>query len=508
MVESAANVLRDARTVAVVVHGVGDHSASEILKEAEQHLAAAGALTRRLKLSGLPKPEESNLAPPASNETLYQQGLEVEIGQSKHVILPIVWSRFRLRGLTSTDRLPSQMGFHVLSVGAPALILLCLDSLRCVPRARALWKIAAAGLAVAVAGLIAVITWGAFYLTVHLPLWLGVAGTPDFDWYDPGILIGAFVALGWMLKRAATLLDFVGDVACYVGRDRIRDSLQSTVSTMVQAVAAMAPDARVLVIGHSLGSVLVSHALLKLPTSYAGSDRTILVSLGSPLRMMARLFPRHVLTPATLLDRFDETRQVTFWANLWRDGDVIGRSLDLSTRRPTAEISLGAGGHQNYWADGRLWDRISELLQATERRNIPAIRERWRPTPLAPDETWEISRRLKELKGSKWTVTLLVFIVLNLYMRNVFWSPWLWVESTWTLAALRAGWIVGFAAMIVHFWLVSWSLRPRSNEREWLGLLRLMVGVCRLTALAALIVVGWVGLYAIDPTRWSEIWPG
>ena len=43
MPKSADAALGDARTVAIVVHGVGDHSCADIIAQAEEHLATVGA---------------------------------------------------------------------------------------------------------------------------------------------------------------------------------------------------------------------------------------------------------------------------------------------------------------------------------------------------------------------------------------------------------------------------------------------------------------------------------
>ena len=97
-------------------------------------------------------------------------------------------------------------------------------------------------------------------------------------------------------------------------------------------------------------------------------ERTLLVTLGSPFEPLSRVFRGSIRTPADILGKLHGDRRIAFWANLWRDGDMIGRSLDLSALwLPAAEMSLGPGAHRNYWSDARLWRAVRTLMSAMKR---------------------------------------------------------------------------------------------------------------------------------------------
>ena len=136
------------------------------------------------------------------------------------------------------------------------------------------------------------------------------------------------------------------------------------------------PTGRVLLSGHSQGSVLVAAAVLLLdgPTL----DRVALLTHGSPLRrLFARFFPAYV-GPATLLavERAVEGR----WRNCYRDTDPVGSwvfeplrpggqgRVDRRLRDPR-ELGEEVEGHSDYWTDAG-YAAAAEELQAL--RSSPA----------------------------------------------------------------------------------------------------------------------------------------
>ncbi|WP_369138886.1 alpha/beta-hydrolase N-terminal domain-containing protein [Modestobacter versicolor] len=97
---------------------------------------------------------------------------------------------------------------------------------------------------------------------------------------------------------------------------------------------------RVLLAGHSQGSLICVAALLRVPAELHG--RIALVTHGSQLRhSYARAFPGYVNAPLLrwVLGRLDDR-----WVSLYRDTDPIGGPVLAWGRQPTAEAPTGSVG--------------------------------------------------------------------------------------------------------------------------------------------------------------------
>jgi len=209
------------------------------------------------------------------------------------------------------------------------------------------------------------------------------------------IAISATAIYGVGLKYLGTVLDTLLDVDNY-----LRTS-----------PADLAPRAKVVVVAHSLGTLVTTDLFRYLHrTGLAAQDRTLapfgfgqkhgqaaipiyLMTMGSPLRqLMNRFFPHlywwltdrpdnslgNSLGPAAGvpipainpqdLPRTDEMR-VKGWLNIYRSGDYVGRSLwigqwlrhnattsyhhpaaiAMDVNRERAEMCIGLGSHTHYW---------------------------------------------------------------------------------------------------------------------------------------------------------------
>ena len=102
-----------------------------------------------------------------------------------------------------------------------------------------------------------------------------------------------------------------------------------------------------------------------------------LVTLGSPLRMMAWFFPTLVKTPAALCASYDAGGRIVTWVNLWRDRDWIGRELHLPSTSRFAETSLGDGPHEDYWGDARAWHATVQCLDAAATGELERLSAAW-----------------------------------------------------------------------------------------------------------------------------------
>ncbi|MFI8207911.1 hypothetical protein [Streptomyces werraensis] len=152
---------------------------------------------------------------------------------------------------------------------------------------------------------------------------------------------------------------------------------------------------RLVLSGHSQGSVLAAAAAWQLPPS--ARRRVALLTYGSPLeRLYGRWFPAHFGPDA--LDALH--RDVVCWRNLYRRTDPIGGPVRLpgdggpDVDRPplkdplaygrTAEHPLPAPilGHSDYRADPEFAEERRRLL-ARLRPEVPAPRSTGRPGPTA-----------------------------------------------------------------------------------------------------------------------------
>jgi hypothetical protein len=448
--------LARASTITIVVHGVGDHSAVNILASAERgFLAMMAGSASQFEVSPVSGAEE--LLPKGVADVSVSAAQMAAAGKT-HVILALVWSSTRQR-LAAAMRFARQKPQLQEYVGAPQVILAAwvmvwaarwcaavdeslhiywkrvhADLLRLPAKARGPWKlgVAAAVLAASLVGF----TWTFTAITtallasvgvlaageVSLQIWDALQGRdgiikpsfrphlgkppvlfpygPDWwsnDWYHWGLVAAAALLLAMLALQAAKVIDLMADVSSYVGDDANRRRVMHIVEHVLRR-ALTAGNSRVFVVGHSLGSALMSHVVAEKQL-----ERPVtLVTLGSPLPLMSRVF-KDVHSPAELLRIYQNSGSVECWLHAYRDADVIGRSLLLGTEKGYIECGLGHGPHWNYFSDVRLWRRMAALLQADSKDDYREFRE--------AVAAWEIDAgERRELMG--WRLLLGVCFVL------------------------------------------------------------------------------------------------
>jgi hypothetical protein len=168
--------------------------------------------------------------------------------------------------------------------------------------------------------------------------------------------VGVLWDLGTFWPRAAHPLA----PPCYAER---------AVPELATRATYLAREGRVILSGHSQGSVLVAATVLQLPPSTV--DRVALLTYGSPLRRLyARLFPAYVN---------DETLKAVAtgvdgrWTNLWRDTDPIGGPIGEPARDrrfadpagfpipPSDTVYPKVWGHSGYPSDPAFGAAVAEL---------------------------------------------------------------------------------------------------------------------------------------------------
>ena len=190
-----------------------------------------------------------------------------------------------------------------------------------------------------------------------------------------GLFTAGTVALFWASYRNPTMRRTVGvlwDVGCFFPRAAHPLSPPSygerAVPELADRAGELTQNGRVLLSGHSQGSILVAATVLQLAPPVA--ERVTLVTHGSPLRRLyARFFPAYlgVTTLAAVRDTIDGR-----WRNIYRDTDPIGSWVLDGVTRPAAEVdrflvdprSLAAAiqGHSDYWGDAGYEAIVAELV--------------------------------------------------------------------------------------------------------------------------------------------------
>lgn len=430
--------LQTANTVAVVIHGIGDHRPIDILEIANAcvtDLWKNRITTKGVRVLDLPIPPDVNNL--GFGKTTEAPALEIESEGKRHIVIPFIWSGVRHRSASMASKI---VGPTALWVALPLLFKTCTDLFSSIPKARGIWRLwvflgAAFFLAVLAAFFLAF-----FYLQVNVPLWLGA---PEYNVFDGGIVaIASFWAFSFLARYFSSAFDLVGDVAHYVAHpDERRDNI-SRAAALFEVVATRAAGAHIVIAGHSLGSVLVSQSLEQMTSQYAGRGRTVLLTMGSPLNVMSKAFPSQIQSPAQLAAAFVTSGVLINWINLWREQDIVGRALAFQSEC-FAEESLGTGLHSNYWGDERVWISVATILQALVQDKSPMLNGLWRRVPLSDEEqarSQAMNFKFSALRSFSvgvviWAI-LFHWVTLSQFERQFSIVPHLLILAGWDLAFL------------------------------------------------------------------------
>jgi lipase (class 3) len=195
--------------------------------------------------------------------------------------------------------------------------------------------------------------WGSGPIQWHFHLkWSDLVTWSDV-WKEL-IVMAALALLCLGMSAYSWLLDFGFDILQYTGKERLRTSLIESVGKAMRWIHEQAPNAPILVVGHSLGSVLAAHAVASLSPDEPCLKRTSLVTMGSSLNYLSRAFPSSVQAAPQLSETMCERVR---WINFWRRRDPVGKKLNIGGS--AVQYSVGSGGHPNYWSDSRVWKAVA-----------------------------------------------------------------------------------------------------------------------------------------------------
>lgn len=368
------DLLARADTVTLFVHGVGLHTSDEMTHAAEIGFwHARGRDTHDVRV----RPLQIAVHPDDPAEKV--AAFAIRTPHENHVVVPMVWCGIRRR-VVALPFSPLATRLNETPVGAvlslpqaiPKLLDVCADVEACASRARTPFqRLALRLLSAALIGGVGLVTLLALSTVVAPIVLLAMQIKSNVDTPAGGGLFMTLAALVVSVTAALALVagfrallgpyDVIGDTAAYVSDAELRAQAMEAAATTIARIASLAPRAQILLVGHSLGSVLITDALLSSPLP--PERMPILITLGSPLRRLSHFF-RSVRTPLERLRIFRERGLVRSWFHYWRDGDYIGQSLMPRHDDIYSERSLGRGFHANYWTDHRLWFQV--MLRARE----------------------------------------------------------------------------------------------------------------------------------------------
>ncbi|HEU4747131.1 MAG TPA: hypothetical protein VFS56_01425 [Gemmatimonadaceae bacterium] len=210
----------------------------------------------------------------------------------------------------------------------------------------------------------------------------------------PGSVLARHAA--WPLLVAASiyirliLIQFVGDVAIYVmpykldAFNDLRREIKQRVYQAAKAVYSQRDYDRVIIVGHSLGSVIAYDALNMLILEDPGvADRTpLFLTFGSPLDKTAFIFAvqargtseaREALAGSVQPLIQDYARRPAKWINVWSPWDIISGRLDLYDLPP----------HLNDFPAGTLARRVRNVRDEEATTLLIAHTEYWKNPLLA-----------------------------------------------------------------------------------------------------------------------------
>jgi hypothetical protein len=431
----------NASTVTLIVHGVGDHASGDVLQSVRK---AYRAYTLRVGLD-LAIEEDidfSSLLPGSHGGDVSLSGLRVAFDNRTHVVAALDWSHTRSR-LTKKDRELSKQKLGSSQFGNAARALSALFSLAATVtdlidllrpanwQASRAWVRAAAavilaacsayGIGLLAAACLSLILFFAPHLD-NAPIPEGlmpalIRSVPSCvheqaEWKIYVFFCASYTLPGLYLSTLG-VWDLLQDIISYVVDGRRRGNLIETLSTTISRVDEYRADAPLVLVGHSLGSVLLTHSIPELK----GKGGAVLITCGSPLELMANAFPKAISTSRAVATGNIGPSRVRKWLNLYRDGDLVGRSLGVAPFTDFSDESIGDGGHADYYSDIRFWRAVLAAAAGMDAQRSSTGREIPGQTEKDLQEIFD----LRELENFSPFVGLLSIILTLAVIQGYLW---------------------------------------------------------------------------------------
>jgi len=212
------------------------------------------------------------------------------------------------------------------------------------------------------------------------PRGLESIGRPDFA------TLSIFCALVFGVPMAGVAIVFVTaqviapslkialDIFRYIGSDTYRKKIQFHLDSLIRRLSVDGGAGKpVVILSHSLGTVIALHSLLS-SEAWVEDARITLITLGSPIRRFFMRFFPGLFFPAAITAAADAVaeRVAEFkWINCYRPFDQVGGALGLIGLTNARDISTHQwrriwDAHPNYWGDDLVLKSIARAMLETK----------------------------------------------------------------------------------------------------------------------------------------------
>jgi len=165
---------------------------------------------------------------------------------------------------------------------------------------------------------------------------------------------GVLAVVSFLLRG---FLKVVSDIVRYLGDPEYRRRIHSHLGKTLTSLEA----GPVVVVAHSLGSVIAVDSLLSWPEAWSRYQSVRLLTCGSPLRrLFRRFFPDSYPAPAELASRLARLYGNLRWRNVFRPLDYVGGRLSDDGSVNETRFRQRHHLHIAYWTDRQLADAIAE----------------------------------------------------------------------------------------------------------------------------------------------------
>ncbi|MDH3450945.1 MAG: hypothetical protein OEN20_00900 [Gammaproteobacteria bacterium] len=198
----------------------------------------------------------------------------------------------------------------------------------------------------------------------------------------PVAMLVSGVVVGGVSYLLRGFLKVVSDITRYLGDPEYRKDIHRHLDETLECLEP----GPVVVVAHSLGSVIAVDSLLAHPEAWSRHQPVGLVTCGSPLRrLFLRFFPGSYETPDELARHLGSVYGDFHWRNVSRPLDYVGGRLSKDGSVTETRLHQRHHLHIAYWTDRQLVDPVvatasrfsgsgSQALETTKAAALPLER--------------------------------------------------------------------------------------------------------------------------------------